>query len=511
MKKILHAIVNRLTLVILLLVIQFSVLAFLIWKLSTSFTYIYALFILLSVLVSIDVLINDMNPSFKLSWCIFIFLVPVFGGLFYVLCAKLKPPKKSRNAQQENKALFSTLYPKNNEIIEELEKNNKAISTQSRYIQKSAGMPVYKNTATKYYPLGEDFFEALLLELRKAEKYIFLEYFILADGVMWKAILEILKEKAGTGVDVRVIYDDAGSINLIPDNYDKVLEGHGIKAVAFNPFIPALSIFIQNRDHRKIAVIDGHTAFTGGINIGDEYINAYEKHGHWKDSAVMLKGAGVYSMTLMFLSNWRFHRNDDADFERYRPDMTALPQLEAGGYVQPYGDSPYDNEEIGESVYLNIFNNTTDYLYICTPYLIVDNEVINSLILAAKKGVDVRILTPGIADKAYVHFTSRSYYSQLIRGGVRIYEYTPGFIHSKTVVADDSVATVGTVNLDYRSLYHHFECGVFMYDTEAVLQMKEDFIETLEVCTEITREACSRQSLFRRIGQALMRIVAPLM
>ncbi len=511
MKNILNFIFNRLTIVVLLLLIQGAVLVLVIWHLSESFTYVYGAFLLLSFLITLSIIRSSTNPSFKLSWVIFVMLIPVFGGLFYLMFAKVKHPKKMRVKMENNKNKFLSLYPQNEDIIKKIEIENKAVAGQCKYIKNVAKMPCYENTSTKFYSLGEHFFVDLKNELLQAKKYIFLEYFIIHEGIMWDEIVEILKVKASEGVDVRLIYDDAGSINLVPNNYEKILAGFGIKAFAFNPFIPALSIFIQNRDHRKIAVIDGHTAFTGGINLADEYINAYEKHGHWKDCAVRLKGEAVYSMTLMFLENWNFHSNTDKSFDKYKEDAYSIKQTNTKGYSQPYSDSPYDNENIGESIYINIFNNANDYIYINTPYLIINNEVATALILAAKRGVDVRIVTPGIGDKPYVHFTTRSYYEQLIDGGVRIYEYTPGFIHAKTVVSDSLVATVGTVNFDYRSLYHHFECGVFMYNTDAVIQLEDDFVQMLSLCTEITKEYCKKQSYIKRMGQSIMRIVAPLM
>lgn len=510
MKKVLGWIFNRLTIVIMLLVVQLAVLFVLVWKLSQSFTYVYVLFLLISIFVFFDILRNDMNANFKLSWCIIIAILPLFGGLFYLCCVKIQTPKATRERQAAVNKQFEDVYPKNESDFKALRQENGNVYGQSRYIQNITNMPIYSHTKTKFYPLGEAFFEDLLVELQAAERYIFLEYFILAEGTMWSRILEILKQKAAEGVDVRVMYDDVGSINLVPTGYAKQLAQFRIKALAFNPFVPALSVFLQNRDHRKIAVIDGHTAFTGGINIGDEYINAYEKHGHWKDTAVRLKGKGAYSFALLFLQSWNYFQAEDGDLSRFQQEYASMQAPDSAGYVQPYNDSPYDHQDIAKNVYLNIFNMAQKTLYINTPYLIVENEVIDALILAAQRGVDVRIATPGVADKPYVHFTTRSYYAQLIRGGVKIYEYTPGFLHAKTVFSDDCVGTVGTVNMDYRSLYHHFECGVLMYQTEALPEMKEDFLKTLSVCKAIGEEFCMKRGIFYKIGQSLMRIVAPL-
>ncbi|MGL5978893.1 MAG: cardiolipin synthase [Erysipelotrichaceae bacterium] len=510
MKKFLHFFTNRLTIVVVLLVIQFLAIVGAVWMLS-SYSNLYILFYLISLLVGVNVVRSTMNPTFKLSWMIVIFVVPIFGGLFYLIIKRMRQPKQVEEKMESNREKFFALYQEDHGLVDEMRGFNRILESQSRFIETVCGMSAYKNTDTTYYPLGEDFFEALKIQLRNAKRYIYMEYFILAEGEMWSELLDILKERVDAGVDVRLIYDDAGSINLIPDNYEKILASYGIQALAFNPFVPAFSIFIQNRDHRKITIIDGHTAFTGGINIADEYINTIKRYGHWKDCAMMMQGEAVYAMNLMFLENWHFHKEGSFDPQALKVDASRLANPEAKGYVQPYGDSPYDNETVGESIYMNMFNVASDYIYINTPYLIINNEVATALILAAKKGVDVRIVTPGVADKPFVHFTTRSYYEQLIEGGVHIYEYTPGFIHSKTCVVDGLYATIGTVNLDYRSLYYHFECGVFMYDTKALQELKADFESMLDVCTQITPAFYQKQKLRTTIAQAAMRIVAPLM
>ena len=339
-----------------------------------------------------------------------------------------------------------------------------------------------------------------------------MEYFIVNEGKMWDTILDIMVEKAASGVEVRMMYDDLGSISTLPGNYKKKLEDLGIKCTIFNPYRARLSVSLQNRDHRKITVIDGHTAFTGGCNLADEYINEYEKHGHWKDSAVMIKGPAVWNLTMLFLQSWNFFNPTDSDYSKYkRPDDKMPPIPNAKGFVQPYGDSPFNNELISEYVYMNFINTADRYLYITTPYLIVDNEMVTALILAAKSGVDVRIMTPHVPDKWYVHLISQSYYSTLIKYGVRVFEYTPGFIHAKTMVSDDIQCIVGTINMDFRSLYHHFECGVFMYETTAVAQVKNDFLDTQIHCTEITAQDCKNVPLAKRFLRGLLRFFAPLM
>jgi len=337
-----------------------------------------------------------------------------------------------------------------------------------------------------------------------------MEYFIVGLGIMWDTILEVLKEKAAQGVEVRFIYDDMGCLFRLPIDYQRTLEGYGIKCAVFNRFRPVLSTLQNNRDHRKIAVIDGKVAFTGGINLADEYINVVERFGHWKDAAIMVKGAAAWSLTMIFLQMWSLTANTVEDCSKYRPWQDQPCPVPSEGYVQPYADSPIDNEHVGEHVYIRIINNAKQYLYITTPYLIVDDAMLSALALAAKSGVDVRVVTPHRWDKQFVHITTRSYYRELIMAGVKVYEYSRGFIHSKTFVSDDKVATVGTTNLDFRSLYLHFECGVWLYNSPSVLAIKNDFMQTLADSQEITLEDCRSNALLR-LAQEVLRIFAPLM
>ena len=329
---------------------------------------------------------------------------------------------------------------------------------------------------------------------------------------MWDSVLRILEEKAAAGVKVRILYDDFGCIFLLPKNYPELMAKKGIECRAFNRFRPLLTGLQNNRDHRKICSVDGKIAFTGGINIADEYINEVEKFGKWKDSAVRLTGDGAWPLTAFFLKMWMLTAPDsesaDEDINIYKPQKKD--SIINDGYVQPYCDSPLDTHHISEHIYMRLIHGAKKYLYICTPYLIIDDSMLNSLTLAAKSGVDVRIITPHKWDKKMVHITTRSYYSDLIKGGVRIYEYTPGFIHSKLFVSDDEVASVGTVNLDFRSLYLHFECGTLLYGSKAVSEAKEDFLATLEECTEICEEDC-KTNVFMRFVNSIMRLMAPLL
>ena len=333
---------------------------------------------------------------------------------------------------------------------------------------------------------------------------------------MWGTILKILERKAQEGLDVRIIYDDVGCVNTLPARFYKELRERGIKCQVFNPFRPIISVVLNNRDHRKIMVIDGHTGFTGGINLADEYINRKQRFGHWKDTGIMLHGEAVWNFTMMFLKMWSVVSGsvDDltpAALEKYKTDIWHKEAFEEDGFVQPYGDSPLDEETVGENIYLHMINRAQRYVYIFTPYLIIDEEMMTALCLAAKSGIDVRIVTPGIPDKRLVFLLSRSYYEQLIEAGVHIYEYTPGFLHAKCFVCDDQVATVGTVNLDYRSLYMHFECGVWMYRSSAVWQVLDDVKETIAKSREITLVDCRSQRQIIRLFQSLLRLFAPML
>ena len=509
MKKILRFITQRVVITALLIVLQALLLFGFIWKLDNYFVYFYAGSVLLSLLITLGIINSKSNPAYKIAWLIPILLFPVFGGLVYLLFGSDRAGRYLRKKLQgigtEMDNVIGEAYRRSG--AEQLPPD---AANQSRYISHCAYCPPYQNTTTEYLPLGEVKFERMVEELKKAKHYIFLEYFIIQEGKMWNTILDILRQKAAEGVDVRVIYDDMGCIMILPTGYDKTLEQMGIKCRIFNPFVPILSSRFNTRDHRKICVIDGNVGFTGGINLADEYINAYEKHGHWKDTSILLKGEAVFNLTVMFLSMWDYldGTTGKTDYSRYYPTVW---DENAKGYVQPFADNPLDDEAVGETVYLNLINKAKRYVYITTPYLILSSEMLTALTSAAKCGVDVRIITPHIPDKWYVHAVSRSHYQPLIEAGVKIYEYTPGFIHAKTFVVDDNYAVVGTINLDYRSLYLHFECAVWMYQTPSVAQVRDDFFKTQRISQEITLEECRSLSFPRRLGRSVLRVFAPLM
>ncbi len=508
MKKILRFLTQRVVLTALLILIQALLLFGIIWKLNNYFIYFYAFSVLLSLLLTLRIINNKSNPAFKIAWLIPILLFPVLGGLVYLVFGSDRTGKYIRNKMGRIEKEMQDGISKANERSG-IEKMPPDVVNQSHYISNSAHCPPYKNTTVEYLPMGEVKFERMVQELKKAKRYIFMEYFIIQEGTMWNTILDVLEEKAKEGVDVRVIYDDMGCILTLPTGYEKTLREKGIQCQIFNPFIPILSSHFNTRDHRKICVIDGNVGFTGGINLADEYINGYEKHGHWKDTAILLKGEAVFSLTTMFLSMWDYLiKKEGEDYAAYYPDSW---DENAQGIVQPFADNPLDDEAVGETVYLNLINKAKRYVYITTPYLILSNEMVTAMNTAAKSGVDVRIITPHVPDKWYVHAVSRSYYEMLVEAGVKIYEYTPGFVHAKTFVVDDEYAVVGTINLDYRSLYLHFECAAWMYKAFCVTDVRDDFLKTQQMSQEITLEECRNISIPRRLGRSVLRVLAPLM
>lgn len=502
-------IVYRILIVGALILLQVAWLVSALLMLSSTSAAINVFFRVISIIALFVVINSRQNPAYKLAWIVPILLFPIFGGLMFVLFGTRRPSKELRKKLNASWAKLAPCIEKNEDVLEEVSKESGTVYGQAKYLQDFANAPMWKNTQTMYFKSGEENFPYILEELKKAKHFIFIEYFIVADGRMWNTVLDILKEKAAEGVDVRFIYDDVGCLHLLPHRYYETMEEFGIKCEAFNPFVPFLSVVMNNRNHQKVLVIDGDVGFTGGINMADEYINEKERFGYWKDTGIMLKGDAVWNLTVMFLQIWNALRPTDETFDQFRPYTYRTERYESDGFVQPYGDSPLDFENVGENVYLNIINTAKDYVYIFTPYLIIDNEMMTALCLAAKRGVDVRIVTPHIPDKKTAFMLTQSYYEQLMSGSVKIYEFEPGFIHAKCFVSDDRVATVGTINLDYRSLYLHFECGVFLYRTSSVMDVKRDAIETIEKSIPVTREML-KPVLQKVLIQAFLKLFAPL-
>lgn len=507
MKKVVRFIFSRVFVFSLLILLQVLFVLFLIFYLSRSAGVVYILLSLLSAVLVVWMYTRDGSPAYKLIWALVMLSLPVFGSVIYLLVDPRKVPRKTRRKLAACAKAVGGLRVQDAAVASRLESADGRLSRQADYIRATASAPVYENTQARYFELGERFFESLVEELKKARRFIFLEYFIVDDGEMWDAVFAVLREKAARGVDVRVIYDDIGTIMLLPKGFDGKLRQAGIRAAVFNRFKPGIFPIMNFRDHRKICVIDGNVGYTGGINIADEYINAFEKHGHWKDTAVMLRGRAVWSLTCAFLEMWSFVTEDRPEFRRYAPDLSG----KGGGFIQPYADSPLDRYSVSENAYINMILRAEKYVYITTPYLILDNELATALCVAAQSGIDVRIITPGIPDKRLVYYVTQSFYGTLTAAGVKIYEYTPGFMHAKMFVSDDRAAIVGSANLDYRSLYMHFECCVAFYFSQVVLDVKRDIEKTLEKCTLITPEILSATPGYMRLLQKLLRIVAPLM
>jgi cardiolipin synthase len=520
MKKFFKLIFGRILWIFLIILIEVAaiVLLFLFLEgiIGTIFPIISWILILILELAVMIVIVNSpSNDSYKIAWLVVLIVLPILGAFFYILFANKKFTKRQkRKIKPISDALKkSSTSP---EVLNEVQKLNMDAYRMSNYITSASGSALYNKTSSQFFPVGDDAFPVMLSELKKAKHYIFLEYFIIENkGIMWPSILDILSQKVKEGVDVRVMYDDVGSISTVPFNYPSQLKKMGIKVVCFNRFKPVVNVKMNNRDHRKILVIDGFVGFTGGINLADEYINKKVRFGHWKDNAIMLKGEGVYGLTMLFLSNWCASTETiEKDFDYFKPERygkEVMDHIVSDGYVQPYGDIPFNYEAVGEQVYMNLLEKAEKYVYITTPYLIIDAQMEDALTNAARQGIKVIMLVPHIPDKKTVFNVTRSYYLKLLKSGVKIYEYTPGFVHSKMFIVDDCFGTVGTINLDYRSLYLHLECGTFLFNTSCIKDMKNDFLMSLSVSHEMTVEEVTAISKFKRIWWAILRMFAPLM
>lgn len=506
-----HLFLSRVVILGFLIAIQ---IAFIIWgimELGGYFVYIQELCTLLSMIVVVLIIDRPDNPAYKLAWVVPILLFPIFGGVFYLVIAGNRSTKHFVKSIGKNITDSYAFLPEQEDTVQALEKESETAALQSRYIQQYGKYPLYQQTEMTYYPVGDDSFQPFLEALRNAKRYIFMEYFIIQEGVFWNSVLAVLEEKVKEGIDVRLVFDDMGCVATIPSGYEKILREKGIKCYSFNRFIPILTLRLNNRDHRKITVIDGYIGFTGGVNLADEYINVASPYGHWKDTAVMLKGDAVWSLTVMFLQIWSYVSDITEDYDQYLPENGLLTGIKSDGFVQPYSDSPLDQESVGENIYLNMINRAKSSIYIMTPYLILDNEMTTALCLAAKSGIDVRIIIPGIPDKKVVYTLTKTNCDPLIEAGIRIFQYEPGFVHAKGILVDGAFATVGTVNFDYRSLYLHFECGVWLYRSRIIAEIQRDFEETLACCREMTLEECRDISWIQRIWRAVLKMVAPLL
>lgn len=453
---------------------------------------------------------RDMVPEAKIPWIITIIVLNIFGVAIYIVFSYNRPSRRQRR-------IYGRVAERSKQNAGERpiskEETERALGRWADVSEAlcvaSPAAVLYGNTKTEYFPSGEVFAERFLGDLERAEKYIFLEYFIIAKGEFWTRLLGVLERKAKEGVEVRILYDDIGSMSRVHMNYHRTLAKKGIKCVKFNPFLPVVTVVHNNRDHRKIAVIDGKIGYTGGINLADEYMNITHPYGYFKDTAIRLEGEAVKSLVLMFLQLYNMRNEEWEDFSSYLPETGET--FEGEGFVQPYGDGPrpFYGRQLGEDVYINIINGAKRYVYISTPYLIIDYRMREALILAAQRGVDVRLLTPAVPDKKIAFSLTRSNYSALIKGGVKIYAYTPGFVHAKSFVADDEVAVVGTINLDYRSFLFHFEDAVLMYRTRALVSLKQDMEQSFGQSALLTEEDAKKNVVMRLICE-IAKIFAPL-
>jgi len=487
-----------------------------------AFVYVNIALHAISILVVIYIINKRYTTAFKLAWCVAILALPLLGGTFYILARSRQTYRKLR--KQHDQILLDLVAMQKvacPHTTEECEQPPHLLPFSNRLEQYLAGQhcPPFPEQDAVYYPTGESFYTALLQKLELAEEFIFLEFFILCQGEMWDGILEILQRKAACGVDVRVMWDGFGCLRTLPRNYHKTLSDMGIKPQVFRPFVPFISTIQNNRNHRKIMCIDSRWAFTGGLNISDEYINRFERYGHWKDTGIMVGGEAAAGFTRIFLEMWYMNAPYDENMVHLLtprlPEVAKSPLCEIMPHgrqrIVPYSDSPLDNETVGKNVYMEMIYSAQKYLYITSPYLIPGNDILYALAQSARSGVDVRLILPHKGDKWYVHVITRSYYAELIEAGVKIYEYTPGFIHSKTFVADDYLSCVGTVNLDYRSLFLHYECGVLAVSENVASQLLCDFEATMEQSTEITLEKARAKGFFPRLFASVMRLFEPML
>lgn len=472
--------------------------------------FLYGMNIIAAV-VLVFIINEDVPTEFKLTWSFIVLIMPIVGVLIYIFNKSNWGMFNLKRKVKEESLCSKGLIKISQGTKDALSTQDMSFRRFSDYLFKYCDFPTYHNTKITYYDIGENALEALLDELKKAEKFILIEYFIISKGKVWDEILEVLKDKVKEGVEVKIMYDGLCSLSSLPYRYPRELKEFGIEAKMFAPIIPFLSTTQNNRDHRKVVVIDGRCAFTGGVNIADEYANILNRFGHWKDVGIKLEGRAVMSMTRMFIQNWNLYGNIEVDYEKYLDESYHLEHFNHNGFVIPYCDEPTDRKYVGKTVYEDIINNAVDYLYIMTPYFIVDGEFLNSIRYAARRDVDVRIILPHIPDKKAAFAIARSFYPVLLEAGVKVYEYKPGFVHAKVVVADDREATVGTVNMDYRSFYHHFENGVYMYETSVTSDIKADFMNTFDKCIKVDINYYNGLNVISRTVGRCLRLFAPLM
>lgn len=508
---IISKVLSRLNIIVILLVIQIIAISYILSLIINYAQVIIYIGIAVSVVSILFIIKRDDASAYKTTWLIIIFTFPIFGGLIYALIGNKKHTYKI-NKYMEEHSIVANLLDSDGPLSFIKNIKNKRMLGLIRYIRDGSSYHMYDNTSVKYYTMGQFMYDDMLGDIKNAKRFIFLEYFIIYKSEMWETILNILEIKAKEGLDIRLIVDDFGCQKLFTNRYIRKLRNSGIKVLRFNPMTPFLLMFMNNRDHRKILVTDGTVAYNGGINISDEYINKTNPYGNWKDTGVRLEGSGAWSFTLSFIEMWdtfcKKHERIDNHID-YKAEQNK--NIKGDGYILPFADNPLDDDQLGENIYVDILNQSKNYVYIFTPYLIISEKMIHAIQMAAKRGVDVKIVTPGIPDKKVIHRLTRSYYSILLKHGVKIYEYTPGFLHAKSFICDDEISVVGTINLDFRSLYLHFECGVLLYDALVIKEIKEDFNNTISFSRQITLDTKKRKMFYNELIDAFLHMFAPLM
>lgn len=499
---------NIIKLLILLIgiIIQIVVFLFLYSATNQLSNYGRIIFTVIQFLSVIYIIYKDQNAAYKIVWIILLMFLPIAGFVAYLLWGNNKSPKYIKEEINKNDNKTKKILPQHEEIIDDIKNLDR--KKEVKFLLNGTSYPIYNNNKIEYLKIGEEYYKRLKEDLKQAKEYILIEYFIISDGKMWDEIFEILKEKRKEGVKIYIIYDALGSLFKKPKYLKEQLEEANIDYLAFNPLTAFIRSYINYRDHRKIVVIDGKVGYTGGINIGDEYINLTHRLGHWKDCGVRIEGEAIKSLISIFFTLWNMNKKN-VNYESYINEIEQTNKEQ--GYIIPFSDNPHNKINPMQNSYINIINNAQKYVYIMTPYLILDSETEQALINTSLSGINIKIITPSIPDKKLVNACTKSFYGKLLEAGIEIYEYKPGFIHSKVILSDDEVSIVGTANFDFRSFYLNYECGIWMYNTKEELNIKQDFEETLKQCEQIELKVWKKRKLDIRIIEALLRLISPLL
>lgn len=499
---------NIIKLIILLIgiIIQIVVFLFLYSATNKLSDYGRIIFTVIQFLSVIYIIYKDQNAAYKIVWIILLMFLPIAGFVAYLLWGNNKSPKYIKEEINKNDNKTKKILPQHEEIIDDIKNLDR--KKEVKFLLNGTSYPIYNNKKIEYLKIGEEYYKRLKEDLKEAKEYILIEYFIISDGKMWDEIYEILKEKRKQNVKIYIIFDALGSLFKKPKDLKEQLEEANIDYLAFNPLTAFIRSYINYRDHRKIVVIDGKVGYTGGINIGDEYINLTHRLGHWKDCGVRIEGEGIKSLISIFFTLWNMNKKT-VNYESYINEIEKTSKEQ--GYIIPFSDNPHNKINPMQNSYINIINNAQKYVYIMTPYLILDSETTQALINTSLSGINIKIITPSNPDKKLVNACTKSFYGKLLEAGIEIYEYKPGFIHSKVIISDDEVSIVGTANFDFRSFYLNYECGIWMYSTLEELNIKQDFEETLKQCEKIELKVWKKRKLDIRIIEALLRLISPLL